>query len=352
MWDRTEERPEGGSGRAAGGGRREICPGVACCEIATREATRINRVGYSSEHGASERELGAQDPIAREASAPRERPSAFGVEPRADSRDNLRVSPQPKSRSERRFFLATSPDQGEPKLAPEDQEHALRVLRLEPGELILGLDGRGRAWPLEVTGVEKRSLTLESRGEALFEPRPGDPGSPLGWIEIALVLPKPARQTETIERLTQLGACRILPLATERATDVARTISANRLEKLARASREACKQSRRLWTVQIDPVSSLKEVLAAAPGDLVRLDANGDTPLCNYAASLASHAQPTLFIGPEGGFTPAECELIDSSGAVACRLTPTILRIETAAELAVGTLAQALGEKQKNNVSR
>jgi len=262
------------------------------------------------------------------------------------------VSPQPKSRSQRRFFLATTPDQGEPKLAPEDQEHALRVLRIEPGELILGLDGRGRAWPLEVTEVKKRSLTLESRGKAHFEPRPGNPGSPLGWIEVAFPLPKPGRQTETIERLTQLGACRVLPLATERTTEVSRTTSGNRLEKLARASREACKQSHRLWELRINPVASLEEVLAAAPDGLVRLDANGETPLSEYANALEGDAQPTLLIGPEGGFTPAECELIDSKGAITCRLTPTVLRIETAAELAVGILAQALSEKQKDTVSR
>lgn len=256
------------------------------------------------------------------------------------------MSPQPKSRSERRFFLATTPDQGEPKLAPEDQEHALRVLRLEPGELILGLDGRGRAWPLEITSVEKRSLGLKSRGEPHFEPRPGDPGSPLGWIEVALPLPKPARQSETIERLTQLGACRVLPLATERTTEVARALSGNRLEKLARASREACKQSRRLWTVALEPVASLKEVLAAGPGELVRLDPRGEISLSRFAETLAADARPTVLVGPEGGFSPAECEFMDSKGATVCRLTPTILRIETAAELAVGTLAQALGEKR------
>ena len=255
------------------------------------------------------------------------------------------MTSQPNSRSDRRFFLATSPEQGEPSLTPEDQEHALRVLRVEAGEQILGLDGQGRAWPLEITRVEKRALILESRGEAQVEPPPGEPGSPLPWIAVALALPKPAHQTEAIDRLTQLGASRILPLETERTTKAARKPSTNRLERLTRVAREACKQSRRLWAVELEPVASLEAVLASAPGELIRLDPAGELFLFDHAQSLSPEARPTLLVGPEGGFTSAECELIDSKGATVCRLTPTILRIETAAELAVGTLVQVLGSK-------
>ncbi len=244
--------------------------------------------------------------------------------------------------SERHFFLVESPERGAARLTPEDQEHALRVLRLRPGDQIVGLDGCGRAWPLEVEAAEKRSLALRVSGAEHFEPRPGEPGSSLPWIEVALPLPKPARQQDMLERLTQLGVSRIVPLVTERTTQTARTLSANRLEKLRRMTREACKQSRRLWTVELSEPQSLDAVFEAAPGALVRLDAEGSSSLVEWSQGLSSAPRPTLLIGPEGGFTFAEKERIDGRGATVCRLTPTILRIETAAELAVGTLVQTL----------
>lgn len=247
---------------------------------------------------------------------------------------------------DRRFFLAAAPVDGRAQLVPEDTEHALRVLRLRAGDTLVGLDGAGSAWPLEVANAEKRTLELTVRGEPEVAPPPGAAGSGIPWIEVCLPLPKPARQTEAVDRLTQLGAASLRFLETERASEAARHASEARMKKLRRTVREACKQSRRLWELALEAPAPLESVLRA-PGEnrRVLLEPEGTSTLADWARKEAEASRFQVFLGPEGGFSPRERELLREHAMSETRLTPTILRIETAAELAVGTLMQALARK-------
>src|SRR5262245_13225737 len=84
-----------------------------------------------------------------------------------------------------RFFLAEPPGARPPRLEEAESLHALRVLRLAPGDACIGLDGRGRAWPLRVVAATRRELGLEVTGPVEFEPEPGGLGAPLPFIEVA-----------------------------------------------------------------------------------------------------------------------------------------------------------------------
>lgn len=251
--------------------------------------------------------------------------------------------------AQRRFFLAGPPEGGRARLLEEDEQHALRVLRIAEGDALIGLDGRGGAWQLEVSAARKRTLELEVREALDPEPAPGEPGAPLPWIEIWLPLPKAGRAEEMVDRLTQLGAARIAALATERTAPHAREAGERRIERLQRRAREACKQSGRRWLPQIEGPAELKARLSSLPADarLVCLDPRGESPLARFLTSASDASRDSarratiLALGPEGGWSSAEEQRLEAAGAARVRLTPYILRIETAAEAACAMVAIA-----------
>jgi 16S rRNA (uracil1498-N3)-methyltransferase len=245
----------------------------------------------------------------------------------------------------RRFLLAIAPDAGRPELRPEDAVHALRVLRLGAGDRILGLDGRGAAWPLAVRAVSAGRIELEPAGEPLREPRPGDAGARLPWIEVRVAWPRAGRPEAMLERLAQLGAMRIVAWVGERSGPHGRHAGA-RVERLERVLAEACKQCGRLWLPELGAPLEGVAPLAAGVAGAVLDPAAGDL-LGDWArAELARGARRLcLAVGPEGGLSPAELAALGAQGFRAARLGPHVLRIETAAEAALAIVAhEALRE--------
>jgi 16S rRNA (uracil1498-N3)-methyltransferase len=249
----------------------------------------------------------------------------------------------------RRFFLETAPAPGrEAVLAPEEQEHARRVLRLAAGDRLEGLDGRGRAWELEIVRMEKRSLELRTLRELRSEPRPGEPGARLPWIEVAASLPKAARAEELVGRLTQLGVARFLPLLATRSAEAAREFSPNRRQRLERIACEAQKQSGRLWALEIAEPLELDALCGEGDRELLLLSPRAKERLFDWTAAQAARtwkeARPLcLLAGPEGGFSAEEHAQLVERGARELWLGPHVLRIETACEAAAAVLAAGLG---------
>jgi 16S rRNA (uracil1498-N3)-methyltransferase len=253
-------------------------------------------------------------------------------------------------RAARLFALSVSPPEGPPRLTEEDERHAVRVLRMVPGDTLYGFDGKGAAWPLCVVGAGRGGLQLELRGEALRQPRPGDPDSVLPWIEVAVALPRGGRSEEMIARLVQVGAAAVTPLVSERVQGPLREISPARIGHLKRAMVEACKQCRRLWLPELREPLRPSEVRPLHPdADLIVLDPDARSGLVDWARSRAgrgagTHERPfVVVVGPEGGLTEAERATLRDAGADEVRLGPFLLRIETAAETAVAGLVLALG---------
>ncbi|MFN0007711.1 MAG: RsmE family RNA methyltransferase [Planctomycetota bacterium] len=255
---------------------------------------------------------------------------------------------EPGSAPERRFFLADPQASGPPELAPGDLEHALRVLRLRAGDRLVGLDGRGGSWPLEVASAARDRLTLASLGEGRRDPPPGEEGAALPWIEVAVPWPKGGKVEEMLDRLTQLGAAAIAPLACSRAGPHSGELPPNRRERLERVLREACKQSGRTWL----PVLRGEDPVRGASGklDVVFLDPEAERSLTRWIQNRIeagttrwNSRHPLLvLVGPEGGFTPEERAHWFARGAEAVRLGAHVLRVETAAEAAMAVLGAAL----------
>jgi 16S rRNA (uracil1498-N3)-methyltransferase len=301
----------------------------------------------------------------------------------------------PGSAPLRRFFLSRSPldaqreGRGRPELSRAEAEHAVRVVRLRAGDRFIGLDGRGHAWTIAIVGVEAGTPVLECVDDARSEPRAGDAGAALPWIEIALVLPRATRAEDVIDGLTQLGAAAISRLTSERAHPAAREASAAREERVVRAAIEACKQSARAWLPSLPPVRPLAQWIASAgtgdlasaatgnvasasagnvasasagnvasagagnvasagTGNTVWLAPRATTDLSEWLdraidrrrAAWSESSPLRLLVGPEGGFTEAEESSLRAAGAVAACLGPHTLRVETAACAALAIAAE------------
>jgi 16S rRNA (uracil1498-N3)-methyltransferase len=248
-----------------------------------------------------------------------------------------------------RFFLAAPYDptaDGPPRLAEGEALHALRVLRVRPGDACVGLDGRGRAWPLRVVAVGRRELGLEVSGPPEEEPEPGQPDAPLPWIDVAVAFPRRPRAEEMLRRLTQLGAASITPLVTRQGGPQGAPDADD--PRWQRILQDACKQSRRRWLPELGAARSALELALARPaGALALLDPVAGMSLDVWARSLSpagaelgTRGRPiTLAVGPEGGFDDAERDALLQRGATAVRVAPHVLRIETAAEAALAVVA-------------
>jgi 16S rRNA (uracil1498-N3)-methyltransferase len=143
-------------------------------------------------------------------------------------------------------------------------------------------------------------------------------------LTLAVALPKGERQKWLVEKLTELGVTRLVPLITERG--VAEP-TASAIERLQRGVIEASKQCGRNRLMEIAQPRQAGDLFANWPQSATRLiaDPAGISPLrpADSAAIVA--------VGPEGGFTPGEQDSARKSGWQTVSLGPRILRVETAA---------------------
>ena len=241
--------------------------------------------------------------------------------------------------------LPESPSIGSPcTLLEGEAEHLLRVLRVQPGAELLGLDGRGLRLPLEVTRAEKRRLEVAVRAAGRRDPAPGSPGAALPHLELAAAWPSESWGDALLDHATQLGVAAVRPLLADRASG---RRSAPRIARAERLLREACKQADRSWLP--DLLQPLDAAAAAADfrkrhpeGQLLLTDPSAPESLGSRLERVERPAARLLFVGPEGGFSQAELDDLGATGAHPVRLGPQVLRIATAAEAALAIAASVL----------
>lgn len=208
-------------------------------------------------------------------------------------------------------------DVADPVLDDDDRHHLERVLRLRAGEAVTVADGRGgwRACAFAAGG------TLEPVGEVEHRPAP----SPT--ITVAFALTKGAKPETAVQKLTEVGADRIIPFAAGHSVARWEGERAGRhVARLRKVAREAAMQCRRAHLPVVEEVATFAEVAALAGACLA--DAGGAPP---------SLERPVVLVGPEGGWTDAE----RAAGLPAVALGPHVLRAETAA-ITAGALLAAL----------
>jgi 16S rRNA (uracil1498-N3)-methyltransferase len=211
---------------------------------------------------------------------------------------------------------------------PATEAHHIRdVLRLTVGATIELFDDAGNV----ATGIIKHVNPANVVVDVETITAAGVKASVL--LTVASAVPKGDRADWMIEKLTELGVSRFIPLAAERS--VVLPSGKNKIERWERIAIESAKQSRRIGVMAIDALTSLDKAIANAKSGVFLSTANDAVPIAQAAQSAA---ELTLFIGPEGGWSDAEIARMTSAGLAGARLTSTILRVETAAVVGAGVV--------------
>jgi 16S rRNA (uracil1498-N3)-methyltransferase len=140
-----------------------------------------------------------------------------------------------------------------------------------------------------------------------------------------------------VEKAVELGVTRIVPLETSRGASVATRLKESHLPRLRRAVLEGTKQCGAAWAPVISDLVRLEEFVRDAPAGSGWLADQGGTP----APPLVDQTDVTVVIGPEGGLTESEREMVISAGYRPLSLGQYTLRFETAAIAAAAAVTQA-----------
>jgi 16S rRNA (uracil1498-N3)-methyltransferase len=240
-----------------------------------------------------------------------------------------------------RFYL--SPD--ECKIVPltlagREAHHALRVLRIRKGDQVTILDGAGREFLCAVENFDrdKIQLTVVQTKTVSAPPCP---------ITLLQAVPKGKIIESIIQKATELGVARIVPLLTERVVmDLDDKHAARKSEKWQQVAIEAIKQCGAAWLPRVASPVTPEEFLARAEKFelplVASLQPGAQHPRKYFEKFEADHGRKPrsacVWIGPEGDFTTEEVAAIMSAGALPITLGQLVLRVETAATYCVSIL--------------
>lgn len=231
------------------------------------------------------------------------------------------------------FLLDPLPPGDEVTLDGPEGRHAATVRRLGVGEQLLLCDGRGGLARCSVQAARRDVLELRV-GERWHEPVPRP------TVTVAQALVKGDRGELAVELATEAGADAVLPWRAARC--VARWDDGSRgaraLQRWRDTARAAAKQARRAWLPEVaEPVSTAALVTHVRGSTLALvLHEGASRPLAT--AALPSDGEVLLVVGPEGGITDDELDVLGAAGALPVRLGPTVLRASSAAAVALGAL--------------
>jgi 16S rRNA (uracil1498-N3)-methyltransferase len=226
----------------------------------------------------------------------------------------------------RRLPFVFVDDLESPRLNRDDHHHLGRVRRISEGDTVAIGDGAGH-W--RVAGFGEAP---DPRGPIIGRPR-RSPHLTIGFTPV-----KGERPEWVVQKLTELGIDRIMPMSTDRSVvrwDADRAVK--NVAKWRLVVREAAMQSRQLWLPRIDEVRPLADVRSELPAALLADPAGsplGDLLLGSGAGEDAAPVAAIL-IGPEGGWSPEEV-----ADRPACSLPGGVLRAETAALVAATLLVE------------
>lgn len=233
-----------------------------------------------------------------------------------------------------RFYLpAAQTRNAELTLSEREAHHALHVLRVRSGERVVVLDGAGQELLCEVRGVERHAVTLAVRQRNTIPPLPYR-------LTLLQAVPKGKAMDVIVQKATELGAHRIIPILSERTvTQLDGEGAESKAEKWEATAIESIKQCGSAWLPQVELPLSPHACLARQEKFelplIASLQPDSRHPREYFQTFLAEQGRLPqsicVWVGPEGDFTPAEINAIKTSGALPITLGPLILRSETAA---------------------
>ena len=213
---------------------------------------------------------------------------------------------------------------------PEEAAHYIRtVLRLQAGAPVEVFDGQGKIARAVVQSIEGKLVVLHV-GEIQEVPPPSL------MLTLAVATPKGDRADLVIEKATELGASRIIWLTTKRSVVVPRK-AGKKLERWRRLAESAARQSGRAHTPKVEEPMSLAQLLEQSFDHTWVCDWSGPS-LLSVAATGEIRGSAVVVVGPEGGLSGDELELLRLAGYNCVSLGPNVLRVETASVAAAAIL--------------
>lgn len=217
--------------------------------------------------------------------------------------------------------------------------HLVRVLRLREGEPCVLFNGDGHDYDAVLLAASKRGVDAE-----ITDRRAVDNESPLR-ITLLQGIARGEKMDLILQKATELGVAAIAPVFADR-TEV--RLDGERLEKRMAHWRSvmtsACEQSGRARIPELLPARALGDSATALPADAVRLTLDPQGEHRFDTLTLPGDAQIVVGIGPEGGWSDKDRDLLRTHGFGGLRLGPRILRTETAGLAAIAALQARFGD--------
>lgn len=239
----------------------------------------------------------------------------------------------------RRRWIADESSGNHAALVGDHADHLIRVLRARVGQ----------DFDIATGAVVRRGrITSLTNDRVEFELAEEISSSGLPQITLLLAIFKFDRMESAIEKCTELGVSRIIPVIARRTDAHLASASAKRVERWQRIVRQASEQSRRTSPPEIATPIKLSESLSFLESTRIVLAESEDQTslrdalISHIANDGAKDAQFVLAIGPEGGWTEDELAAFQQSGWISASLGNTILRAETAAIAATAIVASIL----------
>lgn len=216
---------------------------------------------------------------------------------------------------------------------PPEQAHQMRaVLRMAPGADVVVLDNAGWEYAVTLTVVTKSQVLGD-----IIARRPAT-GEPATHLTLYQALLKRDNFEWVLQKGTEIGVSRFVPIITART--VVTAVKPPKRDRWQRILTEAAEQCRRGRIPELAAPLPLAEAITACPAEAMLMPWE-ETRGATLAAALAGKPRSVaLFVGPEGGFNPAEVD----ERVTAVTLGPRILRAETAAIVAATLTLQTLGD--------
>jgi 16S rRNA (uracil1498-N3)-methyltransferase len=225
-------------------------------------------------------------------------------------------------------------------LGGREAHHALHVLRVREREHVVVLDGAGQRLECEVVSHKRDSIALRVAERKTIPP-------PRCAITLLQAIPKGKIIESIIQRATELGAIRIVPILSER---VVKQLDSENAESKAlkwqQIAIEAIKQCGNTWLPTVEaPMTAQKFLNRGETFDLPlvgSLETGSRHPREWFDEFFAKHKRgpktSCVWVGPEGDFTSAEYSMIKDAGVLPITLGPLVLRVETAAAYCLSVL--------------
>ena len=214
-----------------------------------------------------------------------------------------------------------------------EAHHTAQVLRVRTGQEVIVLDGEGHEFRCIVQNVSPKIVSLSIQQKIFTPPQPYE-------ITLLQAIPKGKIIESIIQKATELGVARIVPILSERvATHLEADSVENKLQKWRLTAIEAIKQCGQPWLPRVDAPVSPKNFLVRGEKFELPLIASlqkGSRHARDHFEAFAAekNRKPqsvSIWVGPEGDFTADEISTIQSSGVWPITLGRLVLRCETAA---------------------